>query len=175
VIHGRRSFLDEPFIKAAAFFRRAGSDVATGAIDAARLAVISGDASVWLHVLRDQERSRWDSERKLMFAQGAEALRIITDEDRKSCYWEPLKIKGYTSVDKGDHIAFEVRVYNPNDINAPVAALLLKYLLGGLVRIVWPPRKFIPARKTTKIKFKLRREANGALELKFALSREFHG
>ncbi|GAM97857.1 hypothetical protein U91I_01486 [alpha proteobacterium U9-1i] len=171
-------FYDEPFIKAAAFFRRAGSDIATGEADPARLSVISGDASLWLRVLHDQERSRWDSERKLMFAQAAEALRIITDEPRavrSSCYWDPLEIEGYTTVDKRDHVIVEVRVFNPNDTDAPVAALLLQYLLTGLARIVWPPRKSIPARKSTKIRFKLRREANGAIDVKFALSRQFHG
>lgn len=170
-------FYDEPFIKAAAFFRRAGSDIATGAADPARLSVISGDANIWLRVLREQERSRWDNERKLMFAQAAEALRIIVDEGRavrNSCFWDPLEIEGVKIDDSGDHVVVEVRVYNPNDIDAPIAALLLKYLLTGVARIVWPPRKSFPARKTTKIKFKLRREASGALELTFVRSTDFH-
>jgi len=61
-------FYDQPFIAAAAFFRRAGNDIATGAADPARLSVITADATYWLDVLRQQERSRWDSERKLLFA-----------------------------------------------------------------------------------------------------------
>jgi len=110
--------------------------------------------------------------------QAVEALRVITDEDRvvrNGCYWNPLEIEGVEIDDFGDHVIVEVRVFNPNDADSPVAALIMKWLLTGLSLIEWPKRKSVPARKTTKIKFKLRREANGALEVKFALSREIHG
>lgn len=165
-------FYDQTFINAGALFRRAGNDIATGVADPAKLSVISADASLWLRVLREQQRSRWDSERKFMFAQAAEALRLITDEDHavgNGCDWIPLEMKDYNIIDRGDHVIVEVWIHNANGIAAPVAALLLRYLLTGLVRVVWPPRKSIPP-KTTKIRFKLRREANGALEVKLGFS-----
>ncbi len=171
-------FCDQPFIAAAAFFRRAGNDVATGAADPARLSVIGGDASHWLQVLREQERSRWDSDRKLLFAQAVEALRVITDEDRvirNACHWNPLEIENVEIDDFGDHVIVEVRVFNPNAADSPVAALILKWLATGLSLIEWPKRRSFPARKTTKTKFKLRRTADGTLEVKFARSTEFHG
>lgn len=167
-------FHEQTFIDAAEFFLRAGNDIAVGEANPARLSVLGADAYTWLKVLRQQRRGRWDRQRKLLFAQAAEGLRIITNEGghiRNGCDWQPLVIEGYDHQRRDDEIIIEVRIFNPNDIASPVAAICLMRLLFGALMIKWPDRTSLPARKRTKVKFRLR-FVNGELDVRFARSTE---